>query len=366
MRRRFLTLLLVTIGFGSLSANALSAASRPTQADPSGYAYAGYFLVAETRGGVPWPPSASGPFVVENGTESGGYPLAGAGPAGTGVRFIDRGSFWVGVLLRNGSARRRVTIVGARTPEPVGSLVRQIGARFAPFTPCTGNRLCPFLADARHPPAPAPLTVAPHELAGVKLDYRLVSCTAARASTPASGDSLIVSYRYGTGPVRQQTLPLGGAKLRLHRPAGIECVPRPYSHIGLVGSFTTSPGHGTVPGSDGDTCTSTAAGGLRFRSRLFMDRDQIEWRVEIDLPHLRGLGSYGRAGSKGTPLGTGEITVTGGFGDHGWTTFHDNNGTVTVTQARGALFGGRFEAVLSGHRRFFRAYGAWRCTTRLK
>jgi hypothetical protein len=334
VRHRLLTLLVVAIGVGT----------------PGSLAAA--------------PPG--GPFILQGGTEAGGYPLAGSGPNGTGVRFIDRGSFWVGVLLRNASADRRVTIVGAHTPEPVGSLVRQTGARFAPYTPCTGNRLCSFLGDPRHQPVPPPLTVGAHRFVGVKLDYRLVTCAAAATSTTASGDSLIVSYRYGTGPVQEQTLPLDGATLLLQRPAGIECVPRPYSHIGLVGSFTTSPEHGTVPGSDGDTCTKTAAGGLRFRSRLFMDRDQIEWRVTIDLPQLHGLGSYGRGDSKGTPLGRAEIAVSGGFGNHSWTTFHDNHGTVTLTQAEGALFGGRFDAVLSGHRRFFRAYGAWRCTTRLK
>jgi hypothetical protein len=307
--------------------------------------------------------ASGGPFALIPGAEAGGYPLAGSGPSGTGVRFIDRGSFWIGVLLRNTSSER-LTIVGARTPEPAGSLVGLVAARFAPFTPCSGHVACPFLADPRHPPAPPPLTVAPRRLAGVKLSYRLVSCAAARAATTASGDSLIVSYRAGTGPVQQQTFPLDGAKLLLHRPAGIECVPRPFSHIGLVGSFTTSPEHGTVPGSDGDTCTKTAGGALSFRSRLFMDRDQIEWRVLINLPRLRGLGTYGRAGSNDATLGQAEITASGGFGNHSWTTFHDNHGTVTLTEAKGARFGGRFEAVLSGHRRFFRAYGAWRCTTR--
>ena len=95
-----------------------------------------------------------------------------------------------------------------------------------------------------------------------------------------------------------------------------------------------------------------------------MDRGQIEWRVLIELPHLHGLGRYRRAGSKDATRGQAEITVSGGFGNHSWTTFHDNHGTVTLTEAKGALFGGRFEAVLSGHRRFFRAYSAWRCTTR--
>jgi hypothetical protein len=303
------------------------------------------------------------PFEPENGAESGGYPIAGAGPTGTSVRFIDGGRFWVGVLLRNVSAQR-VTIVAARTPEPAASLVRQIGAGFAPFTPCSGRMACPFLADPRHPPSPRPLTIAPHRFVGVKLDYQLVSCAAARAATTASGNVLIVSYRSGSGQVQRQTFPLGYSKLLLRRPAGVECVPRPYSQIGLVGSFTTSPGHGTVPGSDGDTCIRTAGGGLRFRSRLFMDREQIAWRVAIDLPRLRGAGAYGRRRPGSPTRGSAEIAVTGGFGEHGWTTFQDDHGTVTVATATGTLLAGRFEAVLSGHRRFFRAYGAWRCTTR--
>jgi hypothetical protein len=322
-------------------------------------------VLAATSVGVSGSSGASasgGPFALMPGSAASGYPLAGSGPSGNQIRFIDHGSFWIGALLRNTSPNR-LTIVDARTPEPAGSLVALIDARFAPFTPCSGHVACPILADPRHPPAPPPLTVASHRLLAVKLSYRLASCAAARTATTASGDSLIVSYRAGTGPLQQQTFLLDGAKLLLHRPAGIECVPRPYSHIGLVGSFTTSPGHGTVPGSDGDTCTKPAGGALRFDSRLFMDREGIEWRIQINLPRLHGLGSYGRATAKRVTLGRAAITVSGSFGNHSWTTFHADNGTVTLTRADGRLYGGRFDAVLSGHRRFFRAYGAWRCTT---
>jgi hypothetical protein len=308
---------------------------------------------------------AAGPggerFAFIGGGESSGFPVAGSGPNGTTIRFINRGTFWLGVLLQNNS-RRVVTLVGASTPEPARSLVRQVSARFAPFTPCRSARLgCPFLADPRHPPTPPPLTVGPRHYVAIKLSYRLVSCTAARNATTASGDLLTVSYRSGGAGVQQQSFKLGAAKLRLHRPAGIECVPRPYSHIGLVGSFTTSPGHGTFPGSDGDTCARTAAGALRFRSRLFPDRNGIAWRVEIDLPHYLGTGAYGHPRARIASLGKAVISLTGGFGDRGATTFRDVDGTVTVTRATRRTFAGRFEAVLSGHRRFFRAYGAWRC-----
>src|SRR5207237_3887340 len=69
-------------------------------------------------------------------------------------------------------------------------------------------------------------------------------------------------YRYGNSPAAEQTVPAGSARLRLQPPAGVECLPRPYSYIGLVGSFTTSPEHRPIPGSDGDICTKTSSAGL--------------------------------------------------------------------------------------------------------
>ena len=55
------------------------------------------------------------------------------------------------------------------------------------------------------------------------------------------------------------------------------------------------------------------------------------------------------------------MTALSGFGLHSWTIFHDL-GAVTVTTASARRLGGHFTEVFSGHRRFFRAYGAWRCT----
>jgi hypothetical protein len=316
----------------------------------------GFLLVAAAPAAAAAPVSP-GPLSLLNGTAAGGYPLDGGGPSGENIRFIDQGTFWVAVLVRNRSAKP-VTLVSATTPEPVGSLVHLRRSGFSRYTACTGGRLCPWPST---PTSPKPLILPSHALAAVKLSYQLVTCAQAPASTTASAATLVLTYRGGNGSVQEQTVPIAGARLRLERPAGVECLPRPYSHIGLVGSFTTSPGHKPIPGSDGDMCTKTASGGLAFRSREFMDRNGVAFRIEIALPRYRGEGSYHRDRHS---LGPAVVTAIGGFGIHSWTVFHDTNGTVTVATAHGTTLGGRLSAVFSGHRRFFHAYGAWRCTTR--
>jgi len=303
--------------------------------------------------------SHAGPLALLNGISAGGIPAqAGGGPSGQNVRFIDHGTFWIAVLVRNSSSRP-VTLVGALTPEPPNSLVRETRADFSRYTPCTGDRLCPWPST---PASTKPLTLRPHAEAAVKLNYQLVSCAAAKAASTASGTALMLTYRYGNGLRVRESVSLDGAQLRLERPAGVECLPRPYSYIGLVGSFTTSPEHKPIPGSTGDMCTKTTTGGLAFTSREFMDRSGTTFQIEISLPNYRGIGTYR---SHGKALGPAQVTAVGFFGTPGPTTiFHDPNASVTVTSARGATLGGRFTAIFSGHRRFFRAYGNWRCTTR--
>jgi hypothetical protein len=219
--------------------------------------------------------------------------------------------------------------------------------------------MCPWPST---PTSTKPLTLRPHAEAAVKFNYQLASCAAAKAASAASGTALVLTYRYGSGPAATESVPLDGARLRLQRPAGVECLPRPYSYIGLVGSFTTSPEHKPIPGSDGDMCSKTATGGLTFTSREFMDRSETTFQIEIRLPRYRGIGTCHR---NAKALGPAEVTAVGFFGTPGPTTiFHDLNGTVTVTSAHGTTIGGRLTAVFSGRRRFFRAYGSWRCTTR--
>src|SRR5438552_7740777 len=70
------------------------------------------------------------PFVKLDSIESGGWPLLASGPSGLTVRFIERTRFGIGIGLRNRSGRA-VTIVGAPSVEPVGSLRRPIGTPLA-------------------------------------------------------------------------------------------------------------------------------------------------------------------------------------------------------------------------------------------
>ena len=317
------------------------------------------FAVAASASGLQASTGATAPkpLTVLDGASAGGYPLAGGGPTGENIRFLDRGVFWIALLVRNGSSQP-VTLIGARTPEPANSLVRQTRAGFSRYTPCNGGRLCPWPST---PTSLKPLVLAPRAEAAIKLNYRLVSCAQAARSSTASSGTLMLSYRYGSGAIAEEAVVARYARLRLQPPAGVECLPRPYSYIGLVGSFTTSPEHRPTPGSNGDMCAKTVAGALSFRSREFTDRSGVAFRIEIVLPRYRGIGNYHRGGNT---LGAAEVTALGGFGLHAWTVFHDLNGTVTVTTARGPTIGGRVTAVFSGHRRFFRAYGAWRCTTR--
>lgn len=306
--------------------------------------------------------ASAGPLALLQSGSAGGIPAqAGSGPSGQNIRFIDQGTFWIALIVRNSSSQP-VTLVSASTPEPSNSLVREKHAGFARYTPCsaTGRGLCP--PPAIEATSTKPLTLRPHAEAAVMLSYQLVSCAAAKRASTASGSTLELTYQYGNAPVTRESVPLGSARLRLERPAGMECLPRPYSYIGLVGSFTTSPEHKPIPGSAGDMCMKTATGGLAFTSREFMDRSGTMFQIAINLPRYRGAGTYQR---DGTSLGPAEVTAVGFFGTPGPTTvFHDPSGTVTVMTVHGTTLGGRFSAVFSGHRRFFRAYGSWRCTTR--
>ena len=130
--------------------------------------------------------------------------------------------------------------------------------------------------------------------------------------------------------------------------------------ISLEGPFATSSDW-AVPGSDGDTCTRTAAGGLLFRSRLFQAPNGPEVLVAIRLPRFHGQGLYRTEQVPARALGPAEVLITVGVGIHGWTTFRSATSLVTVTQATTTMPGGRFHAALTAYRQPFRVHGAWRC-----
>ena len=47
----------------------------------------------------------SGPLVKEDSLEAGGWPMVSSGPSGITLRFIERGRFAIGIVLRNTSAK---------------------------------------------------------------------------------------------------------------------------------------------------------------------------------------------------------------------------------------------------------------------
>lgn len=309
------------------------------------------------------------PLAKQNSTEAGGWPLLGSAPSGLAVRFIERGRFGVGLVLRNRSDRK-LTVVDARTLDPLGTLVHNVGTRLVPWNPppCPGSvrHSCPVQAFLRHSfggGRPDPVKAEPGKSVGVQLNFRLGSCGEVPFASPAAARQLEVDYRYGEGRLRRETLPLGAARPRLRMPKPSDCIPRPHSHIAVGGQFSTSSDW-TIPGSDGDTCSRTPAGGLRFKSRLYQRGSRPAVWVSIRLPRLRGPGLYRTLPHPARALGPAQVLVVAGIGIHGWTAFRASASVVTVTRAAGTTPQGRFRATLTGrHGVSFRAYGAWRCTT---
>jgi hypothetical protein len=301
------------------------------------------------------------PLVLTGAVGVGGYPALGGGPEGVTLRFIDRGRFGVGLALRNRS-RRSVTILDARVLEPPRTLIHQVGTRLVSWNPppCPSRVRGCILRDFFRPSygavRPLPVTAAPGKQVGAQLNFRLGSCRAVPLASPAAPRFLLVDYRYGQGALRRQTLPLGSARLRLRMPQPGDCAHRPHSKISVDGSYGTSSDW-TVPGSDGDSCRRTPTGALRFRSRLYQFPRRPTVRVAIRLPRFRGRGTYYRA----------QVHVVVSTGGRGWTVLRAEGSLVTVTHAGRTTFGGRFRARLTDRLGApFRAYGAWRCTTRWK
>jgi hypothetical protein len=291
----------------------------------------------------------------------GGWPALGGGPQGTVIRFIERTPLGVGVVLHNRS-RRSVTVVDVRALDPPRTLVHQIGTRLVSWNPPScpprvmGCIASTFFRASYGAVRPLPVTAAPRKDVGVQLNFRLGSCRDVPLASPAAAQAVVVDYRFGRGRLRHETLSLRSARLRLRMPQPGDCARRPHSHIAVDGEFATSSDW-TAPGSDGDSCRRTPAGGLRFRSRLYLRGGGPAVRVGIRIPRLRGRGTYYSA----------QVHVVVGIGLHGWTVFRAERGLVTVTHTGATTFGGRFRARVTGrHGVPFRAYGAWRCTTRWK
>jgi hypothetical protein len=301
------------------------------------------------------------PLVMLGARAVGGWPTLGAGGRGITLRFIERTRLGVGLALRNRS-RRSVTVVDVRTLEPPRTIVHQIGTRLVRWDPpscpphvrgCIGDV---FSRSSYGAVRPVPVTAPPGKDVGVQLNFRLGSCRDVPRASFAAARAVVVDYRVGRGTLRRETLPLGSARLSVRMPQPGDCARRPHSHILIRGRFATSS-DSTEPGSDGDSCRRTARGGLRFRSRLYVNGQAPAFRIWIRLPRLRGRGTYRSA----------QVRAVVATGLRGRTVFRAARSLVTVTHTGATTFGGRLHAGFTDRRGLpFRAYGAWRCTTRWK
>jgi hypothetical protein len=301
------------------------------------------------------------PLVMLGARTVGGWPTQTGGRRGITLRFIERTRFGVGVALRNRS-RRSVTVVDVRALAPPRTIVRQLGTRIVRWDPprCPPNvRGCiarDFFRPSYGAVRPVPVTAPPRKDVGVQLNFRLGSCREVPHASFAAAHAIVVDYRFGRGRLRHQTLPLGPASLYVRGPQPGDCARRPHSHILIRGRFATSS-DSTEPGSDGDSCRRTATGGLRFRSRLFVNGQTPAFRIWIRLLPLHGRGTYPGA----------QVRAIAAMGLDGRTVFRAERSLVTVTHTGATTFRGRFHAGLADRRGLpFRAYGAWRCTTRWK
>jgi hypothetical protein len=323
---------------------------------------------------------AAAPLVNEGSFTSGGWPTLGSYPSGIPLRFIERGAFGVDIVLRN-SSRQTLTVIDARTIDPPHSLVHQVGTSLASWNPpaCPAHVLgCPQYSPFRGfygADRPKPVTVRPHRGVGVQLNFRLGACSEVPLASSEATRLLTVTFRDDRGKLRQQTLPLGSAQLRLRKPPPSACLSRPHSQIALSGLFPSSTAS-TIPGSkggtcvrtasgglacsDGDTCTRTA-GGLRFRSGLFESRGSLMVRVEIELPRFRGAGLYRTLHEPTRVLASPQVLVIVGIGNQ--PTFRARTSVVTVTRATPTALGGHLHAIVIGSRHTpFHVSGTWHCT----
>jgi hypothetical protein len=301
------------------------------------------------------------PLLMLGAQSVGGWPTQSGGRRGITLRFIERTRFGVGIALHNRS-RRSLTVVDVRTLDPPRTLVHQIGTRLVEWNPpsCPPNvRGCigsDFFRVSYGAVRPSPVSAAPRKDVGVQLNFRLGSCREVAHASFAAARAVVVDYRFGRGKLRHETLLLGGARLYLRKPQPGDCARRPHSHILVRGRFDTSS-NSTEPGSDGDSCRRTATGGLRFRSRLYVNGRTPAFRIWIRLPRLHGRGAYASA----------EVRAIAAMGLHGRMVFRAERSLVTMTHAGATTFGGRVRAGLADqHGAPFRVNGVWRCTTRWK
>jgi hypothetical protein len=149
-------------------------------------------------------------FAAAGGAWPYGSPIGDSGPQGFQIEFVGRATFYLGFPIKNISDQP-LTLTSAATPEPVGSLVTQVKAEFAPradYSHWCADVPGPCPAPPGFDPRtakPGPLTVASGHFAVVKVDYRVVSCKAALGASTATGNRLFIRYTAPDGETHQQS-----------------------------------------------------------------------------------------------------------------------------------------------------------------
>jgi len=328
---------------------------------------------AHAKDATPPPQKPANALVKLDSLTTTGWPAQGPiGPTGTTVRFLERGRFSLGLVLRNSSSTE-LRLVNAWTLDPAHSLVRFVGTRFTHWRP----RQCPPHVSGCLAPAfpfssstgrtPRALVLGPGKQAAVQLSFELGSC-AERPFSSAGAQRLALAYRQAD--VRTvERIDLGSARLRPRPPTAGDCRVRPASHIAVTGPFASSWQHtiprmntdvchrlasGTLQCADGDRCARTPAGTLFFRSGVYQSSpDKPAIYLSITVPRIAGTGAYPAA----------RVGFVAGIGVHGWTAFAARASRVTVTSSTRTRYEGRVRAQFfwRGHR--FHASGTWRCVT---
>lgn len=305
------------------------------------------------------------PFSLEDGAEAGGWSVLQLGPSGTVLRFVPSTRFGLGIILRS-RAKTAITLVDARTVDPLGTLVHNDGAVLRPWNPppCSGGRSCPavgFLHGPYRATTPTPIVVQPGRQAAVQLNFRVSGCSAVPTSSAAAAQMIVVSYETD-GRQGQQIIPLRSQRMRMRMPSARDCERRPKSSISVTAPFS-SGSDWTIPVSTGDSCNKTRRGALLFTSRLYQTPNEPAVRIEIRMPRFRGLGLYRTLEQPASGRSPAFVRALVGIGSTGWRTFGSTTAVVTVTSLSAHTAEGRFHATFTSRRpsETFRAFGAWRC-----
>jgi len=160
-------------------------------------------------------PFVKAPFVQQEGmaldAKSSGH--------GVGVYFIPTAKIGIGIVLRNRSDSP-VVVTNVRAVEPRDTVIEQIGTHLLSFQlpSCSTGISCAGAGFGLNPfagTAPRPVSVDAGKEVAVALGFRVSGCPARPVRRTAAPSAVAVTFHVRGKPPKQQTLPLGYARLLL-------------------------------------------------------------------------------------------------------------------------------------------------------